>query len=347
MHYFATLFDINYLSRGLCLLTSLKKVMSEEFHLYILALDEKTRAYFKVHIDINITVIDLAVVETSYPELLKAKENRTAVEYYFTLSPILPLYILKNFRPCSRITTLDADIYFFTSPAKIFNYYSKESVWITPHDFSKTLENHKQYGVFNVSFQSFPDTAESLMVLNDWKDKCLNWCYDFLDSKTGYFADQKYLDEWPKKFKNIAVIDLETCGRSPWNLEDINISHSKNNIHINGKPLIYYHFHQLRITGRYVRHGLQDYGLQKINSSTRRMYSMYINLLNKKTKELGLSYHTTILRYPENNAKTLLRTLWQKEIGAVIILNETFFYNIIRLKSIYKFLRFVLNAHYK
>ena len=34
-------------------------------------------------------------IENEYPELLEAKSNRSKIEYYFTLSPVLPLYLIE------------------------------------------------------------------------------------------------------------------------------------------------------------------------------------------------------------------------------------------------------------
>ena len=43
----------------------------------------------------DIQLISLKEIEEKYLQLKYAKKNRQIVEYYFTLSPFLPLYILK------------------------------------------------------------------------------------------------------------------------------------------------------------------------------------------------------------------------------------------------------------
>ena len=220
MFYFATLFDVNYLSRGLTLIHSLNTVLKQNFHLYILTLDTETYDYFINYSNKNVSLISLNEIESDFPELLEAKTNRSKIEYYFTLSPILPLFILKKYKSCDRITTLDADIYFFSSPEHIFNSFKKDAILITPHDFSPENIDKIIYGIYNVSFQSFPNSEDSILILENWKNKCLAWCKDELDKENNRYADQKYLDTWMTEFNNIESINSETMGRAPWNISN-------------------------------------------------------------------------------------------------------------------------------
>jgi len=176
MLYFATLFDINYLTRGLTLYNSLIKCCSQEIKLFIIALDDDVYYFFHQKGFMNIEVIKLCQIEEHYKELLDIKNKRSTVEYYFTLSPYIPLYTLEKFDFVDRITTLDADLMFFSDPGKIFSFYSNASVLITPHDFADENIYEKKFGKYNVSFQSFKRDEKSFTVLNDWRIKCYEWC---------------------------------------------------------------------------------------------------------------------------------------------------------------------------
>ena len=58
--------------------------------------------------------------------------------------------------------------------------------------------------------------------LHEWMQQCLEWCFDRYED--GKFADQKYLDSWPEKFKNHLVISKNLgVGIAPWNIQDENI----------------------------------------------------------------------------------------------------------------------------
>jgi len=344
MFHFATLFDYNYLSRGLCLIDSLNATISEDYKLYVLALDNHIVEYFDKPIYNNVKVITLDDLESCYPELLKAKGNRNKVEYYFTLSPVLPLYILENY-DCDRITTLDADIYFYSDPTQIFSHYQADSILITPHDFSSNIKFLEEYGYYNVSFQSFPRTTSSFQVLNDWKTKCISWCYDTLDPQTGYYADQKYLDFWKRGFDNVHDIELKTCGRAPWNLRDTKLDYRKGKILVDGKPLIYYHFHHLRIYEKIIEHGLPLYGVSEITSEIKTIYRKYIRCLIVHNKVISSISDKSIIRYNNSAAKkTPWDHIWEIELGALVLGGSPRFFNIRLGKRIYNYIKRKLNA---
>lgn len=260
--FFCTLFDINYLSRGLSLFRSLN-LHCDSFQLYVLCLDEATYNFFTTkYINKNIHPIKLEDIEREDQLLLEAKKNRNIIEYYFTLSPCLPLYILKKYN-IDHITSLDADILFFSSPMSIFRNYENFSILITPHNFPADRCRLKRHGIFNVSFQSFKNDNIGLQCLEDWRIQCLEWCYDVLDEENGRYADQKYLDDWPSKYPKVKVLNEANLGLAPWNVDNYTIRVSKErNIFVDELPLIYFHFHGFRlVTTSVVFHKLKDYGV--------------------------------------------------------------------------------------
>ena len=71
---FVTLFDRNYLSRGLALYDSLEKECNDSFLLFILCMDEESYLYFSEKKMKNISLIKLDEIEAFYPVLLKLKQ---------------------------------------------------------------------------------------------------------------------------------------------------------------------------------------------------------------------------------------------------------------------------------
>lgn len=337
MLHFATLFDFNYLSRGLSLIESLDKVLNKNYTLYILALDEKTCRYIKAKNCNHLVVIKLNDIEQYCPALAEIKKDRSKVEYFFTLSPILPLYIFDKFNSCERITTLDADIFFFSSPLEIFQAYHSESILITPHDFSSSLSNHKIYGSFNVSFQSFPRTINSISLLKDWMVKCLNWCRDYVDDNTLLFADQKYLDSWEECFENIQPINLKTCGRAPWNISETAICIRNNQFYVNNNFLIYYHFHGLRIHKNVISHGLKSYDVKDISKAAIKMYKRYIACLTKQNEIISYYKDDSINRNSISySKKSDLINVWENETGFLIYKSKSIYFNISYVKKLFQ-----------
>ena len=245
--HFATIFDINYLSRGLALYNSIL-VYHLRFTLYVIALDEDTVDYFNRNTYDNIKIIRLADIESYFSELSELKKVRSKVSYTFTLSPYYPLYILNKFSEIPHICTLDADQYFFNSSEIIFKDLDSASVLITPHRFTTELlkKNVEKYGKFNVSFQVFKNDKLGLECLDYWRSQCKDWCSDELVGDK--FADQKYLESWTHVFGDgVKEIDHIGLGLAPWNINNWRITISKGSIHVADQPLILFHYQGLRI----------------------------------------------------------------------------------------------------
>lgn len=278
MFYFATYFDKNYLSRGLVLYDSLKK-HCEKFDLYVLCLDNNTFEYFLKYIDYypEIKALSLKEIEEHDSGLKESKKNRSTIEYYFTLSPCLPLYLLKKYNP-PHICSLDADIMFFSSPAIVFSNLKDFSVLITPHNFSPELKSREIYGKYNVSFQIFKNDDNGLKCLERWRRQCIDWCYYRLEDDK--FADQKYLDNWVSNLDGVYSIDTMGVGVAPWNISTYSITFNRKQVLINNSKLIYYHFHGLRLIGpNLLLHGLNDYNTKTNRIITRHIYKPYIKKL--------------------------------------------------------------------
>jgi hypothetical protein len=323
MLHFATLFDINYLTRGLALYQSMQKHISE-FTLYVLALDDNVTSFFADSGYSNIRTIHLTDIEKKYPELIKAKNNRSIVEYYFTLSPVLPLYLLETNSDIDFITTLDADIYFFSSPEPIFTEFKKYSILITKHDFTDNLKELEKYGKYNVSFQSFRNNKTGIKCLKKWKKQCVEWCYDkYEDDK---FADQKYLDNWKKDFEEVMEIGGNGAGIAPWNIAKYDLTIRKKTVNSNNSKLIFYHFHGLRfITKSIIKHSLDIYKVPQ-NKTIKIIYKKYIMALSKLNKK-----HTA----DDTKIKRLEANLSKKQIREFLIYKYSF----------YKFANFIFYIH--
>jgi hypothetical protein len=219
---FTTFFDFNYLSKGIVLYNSIHKQVKAPFKLYLLCLDNNTLDFFshnKKDFEF-IEVISMKDFESDDPSLLFAKQNRSLVEYYFTLSPVLPLYLFKKYN-LDHICSMDADLYFYSSPQSIFEKLQEYSIIITPHKFTKELSNREKFGLYNVSFQLFKNNKIGIECLTQWKNECIEWCGDHFDEANNRFADQKYLDSWKDKFKNeVLILDGHDTGLAIWNINN-------------------------------------------------------------------------------------------------------------------------------
>jgi hypothetical protein len=295
-YYFCTYFDSNYLSYGLTLIRSLQKQCKNSFTMYVLCLDEETYESLKELKISSVELIKLSEIEKWDDSLLKVKNQRSVIEYYFTLSPILPLYILKKFN-VDIITSLDADIMFFESPKSIYKALQSKSIYIIEHRFRPNYEKNLISGRFNVQCQLFRNNEIGLNCLNRWRKQCLEWCFD--RHEDGKFADQKYLDEWPSLYGDELVVSQNLGeGLATWNIDGENIAKSNNGFLINDNPVIFFHFHGLKVFNRFIaKTGLSAYKTP-LTKALREMYIVYIsnlfinNFKTKKTSLRGSSYGT-------------------------------------------------------
>jgi hypothetical protein len=187
----------------------------------------------------NVEIVPLAKLEAAYPELVSLKQSRTMIEYYFTLSPFLPHYLFAT-TDADRITYLDGDLYFFTSPRPVVETFGDASVAITPHRFSFEFRNHFVYGRFNVAWITYRRNAEGLDCVNTYKAECTAWCYDRVEN--GKFGDQKYLDAWPSRYPTLKIIEHKGFNLAIWNVDGYMIRAKNGTVMIDNDPLVFYHF---------------------------------------------------------------------------------------------------------
>jgi hypothetical protein len=210
--------------------------------------------------------------------LLRAKQDRSLIEYYFTCTPSLPLFILSHYPEVDRVTYLDADLFFYADPSAIFTEMGDHSIAIIGHRFSKRLQHLETLGTYNVGWLSFRRDSYAQECLLWWRERCNEWCYDRLEN--GRFADQKYLDSWPTRFQRTGVLLHKGANLAPWNLANYRISWHENQLWVDDQPLIFFHFHSLkRINQRLYDSNLAHYETTLTPLVRNKIYMPYLQTL--------------------------------------------------------------------
>ena len=215
MLHFCTLFDANYLARGLVTYESLMSATEGAAHLYVFAFDDKCYNVLTSMQLPNLTVISLAEFEDE--QLLAIKPSRSRGEYCWTCTSSTILYCIEKFN-LPHCTYIDADMYFFQNPKILIDEKPADcSVIITEHRYTPSYDKSKLSGKYCVQFMYFDNTEQGLTVLNWWRDRCLEWCFNRFED--GKFGDQKYLDDWTTRFDGIQVLRHLGGGLAPWNVQ--------------------------------------------------------------------------------------------------------------------------------
>jgi hypothetical protein len=311
MQYFCTYFDQNYLARALVLYDSLVRV-GAPFTLWALCLDEETEQIVHRLDRPGLIPISLRDLEAADPEVAATAGNRTQIEYYFTLTPALALYLLDSRPEIDIISYVDADLCFYSDPQTVLDELAGGSVLIIPHGFPERLAGLLQYGRFNVGMVSFRNDPDGWSCLRHWRDQCIDWCYDRVED--GRFADQRYLDAWPSEWNRVVVLDRPGVGLGPWNFMRFAIDVSQTPPTVDGHPLVFYHFQAFKaVNGRVFDDGLTAYGPMP-RSIRSALYGGYIRALRGEHTSAVGSVAATRREGSTMTVKRLLRLALRRRL---------------------------------
>lgn len=308
-HAFCTLFDQNYLNRGLALYESLRKHCAS-FALYIFCFDDKTYQIL-TQLDLaNVELIPLSQFEDE--ALLQVKPTRTMGEYCWTCTPSIIRYVLLH-TTHSACTYLDADLYFFHDPSVLIEEMGRAQILLTDHHYSPQYDNANLSGRFCVQFMTFKREAQALEALNWWRDACLQWCYNRVEE--GKFGDQKYLDDWPTRYHSTHILNHMGAGIAPWNVQQYRFTRLEDQLichvgHQSNLPVVFFHFHGL---GLY-KTNKADLGQYKLSQNAKEhIYQPYLkhlyNINHKLKNKLETPFIDSFAKSPNllDRTKRLLR----------------------------------------
>jgi hypothetical protein len=299
MLHFCTLFDKNYMSRGLAMYQSLHEQCSS-FHLYVFAFDDLCADVLQQMALPSMTVITLNEFEDE--ALLKIKPTRSRGEYCWTCTSSTILYCLKQYK-LENCTYLDADLFFYRDPKELIaELAAQKHVIITEHRYTAYYDQSKVSGKYCVQFMYFDNSDASLEVLTWWRDRCLEWCYNRIEE--GKFGDQKYLDDWTERFSCVHELQNLGGGLAPWNIQQYRFKEEHEELHgseiATGKGFypVFYHFHGIK----FYDHGGMVFAPNTYHISKEillQFYHPYIYRLNQCRDEIqrvvaGLDPHGTL-----------------------------------------------------
>jgi hypothetical protein len=245
---FCTLFDSNYLLKGVVMLRTLRQ-WRPAAEVEVLCMDERARRVLHALNLPGVTLLTLAEVEDE--DLLRVKPGRSIAEYCWTLTASLCWYLMRNRPQIDQVTYVDADLMFFSDVQPLFDEMGDASITIIEHRFTPRLAHLEIYGRFNVEWVSFRRDEEGLQCLKTWRDQCIDWCFALVED--GKLGDQKYLDAWQTDYRSVCVLQHKGAGIAPWNYPNYRYEERDGRVFVDGAPLVFYHFHQFQLLegGRY------------------------------------------------------------------------------------------------
>lgn len=283
MLFFCTYFDIRYIHRGLALYESMKR-QKEPFTLWILCFDEETwHTLSRLKLP-EVRLIRNLEFEDNDEELKRAKTNRSRVEYYWTCTPSLPLFIFRRFTEVDVLTYIDSDMYFYSSLGTPVTEMGSGSVLINLQDISADYEGRGSSGKYNVGVVTFRGDQNGKRCLEWWREQCLQSC--FYRPEEGLYGDQHFLDDWPERFEKVVVSSAVGLRAAPWNISKYAVTAGqKGTISVGGHELICFHFHALRFCNAHLVF-LIGWNVRLSPACSRLIYRPYVEALLKAERTI-------------------------------------------------------------
>ena len=261
MEHYVTLFDVGFAPQGLALHRSLQRHAGEHL-LWVLCMDDEAADLLETLALPDVRTVRLAEIESE--QLLAVKPGRNRAEYCWTLTPFTHDIVFERDPSARRVTYIDADVWLIADPSPVFDAFeaSGAAVQITEHAYAPEHDQTATSGRYCVQFLTM-DRERSLPVRKWWQDQCIEWCFARVED--GKFGDQKYLDDWPRRFGELVhVADPKSWFQGPWNATRFPYSEA-----------IAYHFHSLRLAGGgFVRPVSRSYSIPRPH--WRHLYEPYL-----------------------------------------------------------------------
>jgi hypothetical protein len=210
MRHYITLFDSNYLVKGLLMLRSLRRVSRDPYEVTVIALDDRVASLKSA----NAIFVPYATLEAEVATLQEMQQTRTHREWCWSLASAALRWRLAQVEPGDIVTYLDSDLGFFGDPEECFGELGDRSIGIVPHRFAAEYESYiDTSGEFNVSWVSLRNDEVGRQCAEAWTQQVLANCSE---SECG---DQRYLDTWPTEYgDHLCIFGSPGIGVAPWNV---------------------------------------------------------------------------------------------------------------------------------
>jgi hypothetical protein len=242
---FGTLFYANYLTRALALYRSLETHFTQPFTLLALCMDDLAVDILRALDLPHLRIVRIGELEARFPELARVKPSRSIGEYSWTCTPALLRYLLSEVGAGDSVAYLDADLMFFSDPQPVFDEWGDNDILIHEHRYAP---QHRHMiptsGTYNVGLVAIRNTAQGRACLGRWYDQCIEICV--LDGTRGLCGDQGYLDEWPRLYERLTILQHKGAGLAPWNVEQYEVAARGSDVLVDGTKLIFFHYHAFR-----------------------------------------------------------------------------------------------------
>lgn len=230
---FMMLFDNQYCQEGiLCLKSILDRSPSSK--VFVLCLESVVEESVETNGGIPISLQDF---ESVYDEIAATKSLRPWAPYTQSLKPFLPEYIFDR-NDVEVLTYVDSDFYFWGDPSEIDTEFGS-------HSFMVTTRGDRARVFFNGGCFTCRDDENCREFLSWWQLKVREWCLWEYGPTEDMFGEEGYLNviqNEPNRFSGTHVNTHPGINAAPWNICYREITKDGDQIMVDDRPLICYHY---------------------------------------------------------------------------------------------------------
>ena len=318
---YCTYFDSGYLSRGLVLIDSLRQ-HGDGSPVWVLALDDAAKDYIDAAEMSGVFTLTIADLEAAEPGLLPLKSQRSRMEYFFTSTPLLMRWVAsRQDNPSTVVIYLDSDLFFFDDPSLVVESMGNGSVGIIEHKYPARLAKRlAKYGRFNVGWVGIRADERGSACLDWWAASTLDWCFD--RPENGKYADQGYLDQFPKKFDGVTVLESKGFNLAPWNTGGQALTQAGDQVLVDGNDrLVFFHFHGVRRVRDWYVSSQLVYGARMNRVLKNEVYLPYLRDLEEADRTVSAAIGPATVHKRGNGLRGIFGRLRKSAIDRMAILS--------------------------
>lgn len=225
------------------------------------------------------------------PEMLPGP-RRSAIDTVATVRWKYFLDVMADER--APLTTLDGDLWFWSSPEPMFEEIGDAPMAVCPHGIPPAslrlpgvvYETHRRYGLYNAGLVYFSQGGAAS--LGAMADATSEWSYtmvrkhpvDGLDD----FGDQGALERIAHRQKGSVLIVHPGVNAAPWNIHQRGSELVDGQVLVGHRPLIVYHYSSLRLGPRGDVLQVADQGYAVSLEQQRMIYWPYIDAVREQLR---------------------------------------------------------------
>ena len=218
-----------------------------------LCMDRRTLGALTAIAPPGLELVGIDELERRDPGLAAVRGERSPAEYAWTAKPAFCVDILKRDHDCRWLTYVDADTMFFSDPLPALAELEGASIGLLPHAFAPRFRGRERWaGPYCASWVSLASDQHGREAAIWWRARCIAR----LSSRSGPegFADQGYLEDFPRRFPGVRVFGHPGVSAAPWTRHE-GLRREDGALQICGEPLILFHYQSLSVHRPHGGHG--------------------------------------------------------------------------------------------